>query len=152
MSSFKVWFVVGVFGIEKWFDVNVLAFQVELRWRYFGLFGLFCQLFWLLFQNLGLSGHPVGYISDLFDNKLFQFKYGFIKEFNLVPLLSSSLLFSVFAATNVIKTLSTIRSNKLECLYMATDLAYTNLCHQGQDLFEWFCVQLCRFSALPIDS
>jgi hypothetical protein len=125
MSSFKVWFFVGVLGIEKWFDVNVLAFQAELRWRYFGLFG---QLFWLLFQNLGLSGHPVDYISDLFDNKLFQFKYGYIKESNLVPLLSSSLLFSVFAVTNVIKTLFTIRSNKLECLYTATDLAYSNLC------------------------
>jgi len=37
MSSFKVWFVVGILRFQKWFVVDVLGFQIELCCRYFGI-------------------------------------------------------------------------------------------------------------------
>jgi hypothetical protein len=33
-------FVVGILSFQKWFDVDVLGFQIELCCRYLGLFGL----------------------------------------------------------------------------------------------------------------
>jgi hypothetical protein len=37
ISCLKTWFVVGIFRFHKWFDVDVLGFQVELCCGYFGL-------------------------------------------------------------------------------------------------------------------
>jgi hypothetical protein len=38
LSTFKAWFVVGILRVRKWFDVDVLGFQIEFRCRYFGIF------------------------------------------------------------------------------------------------------------------
>ncbi len=40
ISSFKTWFVVGILRFWKWFDVDVLGFQIHPCCRYFGLFWL----------------------------------------------------------------------------------------------------------------
>jgi hypothetical protein len=57
---------VGILSFLKWFDVDVLGFQIELCCRYFDLF-LAWRLFGLLFKKLGdffkLSGHP-GYKEE----------------------------------------------------------------------------------------
>jgi hypothetical protein len=40
ISRFKTWLVVGILRFQKWFDADVLGFQIELCCRYFGLFWL----------------------------------------------------------------------------------------------------------------
>ncbi len=52
LSSFKVWFDVGILRFQKWFVVDVLGFQIELCHRYFDLFWL-GQLFGLFFEKNG---------------------------------------------------------------------------------------------------
>ncbi len=37
-SSIKIWSPVGVLKFQKWFDVNVLDFQIQLRCIYLGIF------------------------------------------------------------------------------------------------------------------
>jgi hypothetical protein len=61
ISCLKTWFVVSILRFQKWFDVDVLGFQVELCCRYFGLFwfgdclGYFLEnwvkLFFLIFWS-----------------------------------------------------------------------------------------------------
>jgi hypothetical protein len=46
------WFVAGILRFQKWFDVDVLGFQIELCCRYFGLF-LTGRLFGLFFEKFG---------------------------------------------------------------------------------------------------
>ncbi len=38
--SFKTWSVVGILRFLKWFDVDVIDFQIEVHCRYFDLFWL----------------------------------------------------------------------------------------------------------------
>jgi hypothetical protein len=45
-------FGVGILRFQKWFDVDVLDFQIALCFRYFGLV-LTWQLFVLFFQKFG---------------------------------------------------------------------------------------------------
>ncbi len=57
----KQQFAAWVLKFQKWHDVDVLDFQSELRYRYFGKFGLetvlafFAKIWAILFQS---SGHP----------------------------------------------------------------------------------------------
>jgi hypothetical protein len=44
-------FVVGILRFQKWFDVDVLDFKIELCCRHFGLFAW--RLFGLLFKKFG---------------------------------------------------------------------------------------------------
>jgi hypothetical protein len=54
-------FVVGILRFLKWFDVDVLGFQIELCFSYFGLFlledslGYFWKNWAIFFKS---SGHP----------------------------------------------------------------------------------------------
>jgi hypothetical protein len=43
----KTWFVVGILRFQKWFDVDILGFQIELCCRFFGLF--VWETFWAIF-------------------------------------------------------------------------------------------------------
>jgi hypothetical protein len=37
MGSFKTWFVVGTIRFQKWFDIDILNFQFDIGYRYFGI-------------------------------------------------------------------------------------------------------------------
>jgi len=52
---FKTQFVVGISRVQKWFDVDVLGFQIKLCCRYFGLgdcLGYFLKNWAIFFSNL----------------------------------------------------------------------------------------------------
>jgi hypothetical protein len=53
MNNFKTWFVVGTWGSQKWFDVNVLDFESEFWWIYFVIFSL-GNSFGYFLQKLGI--------------------------------------------------------------------------------------------------
>jgi hypothetical protein len=62
IGTFKTWFLVGTLRFQKWFDVDILDFQIVLCYFYLGIF-LVYRLFGLLFEKLGnflskTSGHP----------------------------------------------------------------------------------------------
>jgi hypothetical protein len=40
INSFKTWSVVSILRFQRWFDVDVLGFQIQICYRYFGLFCL----------------------------------------------------------------------------------------------------------------
>jgi hypothetical protein len=52
VQHFKTWFVVGILRFQKWFDADVLGFQIKLccRYSYFDLFSTW-QLFGLFFEK-----------------------------------------------------------------------------------------------------
>ncbi len=56
-SSFNTRFAVGIQRFQKWFDVDVLGFEIKiLRW-YFGMFGLlFLSIGWNFIQSSGATG------------------------------------------------------------------------------------------------
>jgi hypothetical protein len=61
INFFEKYFVIGIFRFQKWFDIGILAFQIQLRCKYFGLFGLETvfatfSINWASFQS---SGHTV---------------------------------------------------------------------------------------------
>jgi hypothetical protein len=53
--SSKLWYVVGILMFQKWFDVDVLDFQIELLSRYFKIvLAIFSNNWVIFFQS---SGH-----------------------------------------------------------------------------------------------
>ncbi len=53
ISSFKAWFVAAILRVIKWFNVDVLEFQIQPCCRYFDFFGLTTNYFGHFFLNLG---------------------------------------------------------------------------------------------------
>ncbi len=51
MHSFKAWFVVGILRVQKWFDLDVSDFEIELWYCFFGNFWL-GKYFGNFYQNL----------------------------------------------------------------------------------------------------
>jgi hypothetical protein len=57
-GKFKTWFAEGILRFQKWFNVDILDFQLELSSKYFGFFGLkaffgqFLKNWAIIFQKL----------------------------------------------------------------------------------------------------
>jgi hypothetical protein len=50
--SSKLWYVVGILMFLKWFDVDCLDFQIELRCRYFKIVLAIFLNNWVIFSSL----------------------------------------------------------------------------------------------------
>jgi hypothetical protein len=62
ISNLQTWLVIGILRFQKQFDVDVLDFQIELCYRYLGVFwfGDYLAQFlknWAIFFKSS-SGHP----------------------------------------------------------------------------------------------